>query len=241
MSRVDLHNHMLFGLDDGARDVAESVALAHALAAAGWSDVVVTPHARPGLDPDDDQVAARLSDVQAALDAAGIALKLHHGREHHLTPEFLDRVRAGRARGLGASKLLLVELPFAAPVPNLGHAMFDLRRAGYRTLIAHPERCAHFVARPERAREVVENGGLLQLELGSLSGQHGGAAQRLARELLDDDLVAVVATDLHHLPQVDELLGRGLEVLRRHVGPQRLERLTGTAPRALLEERHVRR
>jgi protein-tyrosine phosphatase len=240
MARVDLHNHLLFDLDDGARDQAESLELAAALTAAGWSDVVVTPHARPDLDPDDALVAARLSVVQQAVDAAGIALRLHRGREHHLTPEFLEKVRARRATTLGSSNLLLVELPFAAPVTNLAHAMFELRRAGYRTLIAHPERCAHFVSSAERAREVVENGGLLQVELGSLAGFHGTAAQRLVRRLLDEELVSVVATDLHHRDQAGELLGHGLDVLRRHVGPERLRRLTETAPRDLLEGSHGR-
>jgi protein-tyrosine phosphatase len=235
MSRVDLHNHLLFGLDDGARDLAESLVLARALASAGWSDIVVTPHARPDLDPDDALVATRLAEVQAAVNQEGLALKLHHGREHHLTPEFLVRVRAHQVRTLGASRWLLVELPFAAPVPGLANAMFEIRRAGYRTLIAHPERCAHFTSKPEAAREVVENGGRLQLELGSLAGLHGATAARVARTLLEEELVAVVATDLHHAPQADDLLGRGLEALRREVGNDRLQRLTDTAPRALLE------
>jgi len=234
MGRVDLHNHLLPGLDDGARTLDEALALARLLVSAGYSDVVATPHSRPDLAPDDALVAARLVDLQVRVDAEGIALRLHHGREHHLTPEFVEAVRARTARTLGASPWLLVELPFASPVQGLAHTMFELRKAGYRALFAHPERCAHFVGRLDAAREVVENGGLLQLEAGSLAGLHGEPARRTARQLLDANLVAVVATDAHQPGPATELLDLGLATLARTVGAERLAQLTEEHPRTLL-------
>src|SRR4051794_31562167 len=109
MGRVDLHNHLLFGVDDGAVSAEETLALARELVKAGYSDVATTPHCKPDLDPAVDMIAARRAEVQALLDGAGVALKLHEGCENHLTPQFVDRCKAGNPRPLGATRSVLVE------------------------------------------------------------------------------------------------------------------------------------
>lgn len=234
MGRVDLHNHLLFGLDDGARDVEESLELARMLVEAGFTDVAVTPHHRQDFAPSAANVQERRLEVQQRLDEGGIPLKLHPGREHHLTPELLERVAAGEAELLGNGSYLLLELPFQVPVPSLPRVLFHLRVHGVRPLIAHPERCAHFQARPDAAREVVEAGAHLQLEIGSLAGVYGEPARRCARRWLEDDLVSVVASDVHRPRSAREILGRGIETLEKELGVERTSVLLSHNPARVL-------
>lgn len=234
MGRIDLHNHLLFGLDDGAVDADESLELARLLVDAGFTDVATTPHHRQDFAPSAEAVAQRRDEVQSLLDSNGIPLRLHGGREHHLTPELLSRVAQGQAEMLANGPYLLLELPFGSPVPALGQVLFQLRVRGVKPLLAHPERCAHFQRRPEAAREAVDAGAHLQLEIGSLSGIYGAPAARCAAAMLDAGLVSVVATDAHHPRSAREILGRGLETLKQRLGAATLSLLLEDNPSRIL-------
>src|SRR6185312_1266298 len=107
------------GVDDGAHDVAESLALARELVKAGFTDVSTTSHSRPDCDPAPTLVAERRTMLQGLFDKEGIALRLHPGCENHLTPAFLDRVEQGEPRPIGNGPYVLIELPFASPVTGL--------------------------------------------------------------------------------------------------------------------------
>lgn len=236
MGRVDLHNHILYGVDDGAVDVAESLALAEALVQAGYTDVATTPHCKPDTDPAESLVDARRAELQRLFDDRGLALRLHAGCENHLTPGFVERVEAGHPRPLGTSRYVLVELPFATPVPNLRELLFKLMLHDVRPVFAHPERCAHFTftGRLDAAREVVDAGAQLQIEIGSLSGLYGGPARKYAQALLDEGLVTIAATDLHHAKSAREILTTGLKALGKALGPTRLQLLTEENPARVL-------
>lgn len=239
MGRVDLHNHLLFELDDGADDAAESLAMARALVEAGFTDVVTTPHSKPDLDPPEVLADSRRAALQAMLDEEGIALRLHPGCENHLTPELLARAARGNARPLGSSRYVLVELPFATPVPNLRDHLFRLMLQGLRPVLAHPERCAQFVDRLDAAREMADAGAHFQIEIGSLAGIYGGPARRTARAMLEAGLVSVAASDVHHLRSAREILGRGLSAMEQELGADEVARLTEENPGRVLRNEEL--
>jgi protein-tyrosine phosphatase len=234
MGRVDLHNHILFGVDDGAVDAEESLALARELVGAGYSDVATTPHSKPDMDPSEDAVSQRRGALQQLLDKAQIPLRLHPGRENHLTPQFLERVAGGTPRPLGAGPYVLIELPFSSPVPGLRDLLFKIMLRGVRPLFAHPERCAQFVDRPDAIREVYEAGAQFQIELGSLGNIYGPTARKCAQGLLDEGMACVAATDSHHLKSTQQILTIGMKTLAKAVGPTRLQLLTEENPARIL-------
>jgi protein-tyrosine phosphatase len=235
MGRVDLHNHILFGIDDGAVDLAESLALARELTAAGYSDVATTPHAKPPeMDPSDGVVSERLAALQAALDEQKIPLKLHPGRENHLTPQFVAAAEQGQTRPLGNGPYVLVELPFQTIVPGFRDILFKLMLHKIRPILAHPERCAQFVDRPDAAREAFDAGALFQIELGSLANIYGPPARKCAQTLLDDAMVAVAATDAHHLRATQLILANGFKALQKSIGATKLQLLTEENPGRVL-------
>jgi len=235
MTLVDLHCHLLWGIDDGCRGPEDAVAAARALAALGYTEAAQTPHARADFPSRDAALCeARFVDLAALLAREGVRLELHRGAENFLDELFLDRVARGEARGLGATgRYVLVELPFAGAVPQLPDLLFRIRLKGLVPLMAHPERCAEF-ERPGRAEEAVRLGAALQLDVGALTGRYGKNARRQAERILGDGLYAVAATDLHGPVEAERWVAEALGALQRRAGAAEARRLCQDNPRRVL-------
>jgi protein-tyrosine phosphatase len=235
MGYVDLHCHLLWGIDDGCETPAETLAAARLLVALGFTDAAPSPHAVLGFPSGDAaRSEARLGEAAELLAREGVPLALHANAENRLDAEFLARAAGGGRRGIGAKqRWVLVEVPFDAPVPALGELVFGLRRKGVSPLFAHPERCAEF-ERPGRAEEVVRLGGALQLNVGALAGVYGRGARRLAERFVSQGLYAVASTDLHRPDGVREWLAEALGALEKRAGTAALERLLAENPRRIL-------
>lgn len=212
---IDLHCHLLPEVDDGAKSLDESLAMARALVAAGFSDVAPSPHAWPEY-PGAAAIALQREALQAQLNAAGLSLRLHPNAENRLDGEFLDRLGAGHARPLGAGRYVLVEAPFESPLPALLELIFRIQLKGLTPVIAHPERCLEFQGKGDRARQAVAAGALLQLELGAPLGRYGVTARKVCERLLADDLYAIAATDLHGPVGAERWIPEGIAFLAKH-------------------------
>lgn len=235
MAFVDLHSHILWGLDDGCQTPEETLEAARLLTELGWRESAPTPHAHP-LFPSRDVTtcSARLAEAQVLLKLEGIPLTLHSGAENVLDEVYLGRLAGNDRRGLGATgRFALVELPFRGSVPGLPDLLFHLARKGVRPLVAHPERCVEF-DRPGRAEEAVRLGAALQLNLGALAGVYGRQVRKQAERFLGDRLYAVAATDLHHPDGAEEWLPEAIEALEERAGCAELERLCSTNPLKVL-------
>jgi protein-tyrosine phosphatase len=232
---VDLHVHLLPALDDGPRTLEDAVAMARALTQVGFSQAAPSPHHRPQYASYDRQrcLDARVA-LQGVLEAEGLQLALFDNAENDfLDDAFLADLGTPRARCVGQGRAILVEAPYVGPLSSLGELLFRMLLKGHLPLIAHPERCPEF-ERPGRAREAVDQGALLQLDLGSLTGRYGKVAQRLAKELLGDGLYAVAATDLHTPVNAEAWITNAVETLERAVGSAAVTQLLELTPGKLL-------
>ncbi|MDF1565694.1 MAG: protein tyrosine phosphatase [Deltaproteobacteria bacterium] len=231
---VDLHLHLLPGVDDGARDLDESLAMARLLCERGYERAAVTPHIRPGFfDNEAGALREVLAGVRAALSEAGIPLELVEGAEHYLSPEVIELLLAGEGLPLGGTTHVLLEAPLEGPVPVLEQVAFQLEVGGLRPLFAHPERCA-CLQDLERARGLHERGVRYQLDLGSLAGAYGRAPKKWARRLLEEGLYSVAGSDLHRAEQGRKLLARWQETLIDRIGEDAARRLLSENPGRLL-------
>ncbi|MBI3184146.1 MAG: protein tyrosine phosphatase [Myxococcales bacterium] len=230
---VDLHCHLLWGLDDGARALEDSLEMARVLVDLGYAAAAPSPHAWPDLPP---RAAAlqRLEEVRGALLAAAIPLELAPNAENRLLDEaFHAQAGTPKSRVVGSGPYALVEAPYHAPVPALTEIIFRLKLKGMTPLLAHPERCLEF-EKKGRAAEAVRAGAALQLDLGSLIGEHGSMAKKLARSFLEEGLYAVAASDLHSPEGAREALGEAMAELRSRVGEEAFLFLVRDAPSRIL-------
>jgi protein-tyrosine phosphatase len=195
---VDIHSHLLPGLDDGPPTLDASLDLCRVYMAEGVGTVVATPHMRHPrfrVDPQDArQAAARLRGACRELD---IELEILLGADVRLTPELVADVECRRVLTVAErGECILLELPDDV-APRLGSIIFDLAVRGVRPVLTHPERNRILSRRPARVAELVEAGCLVQVTGAALTGEFGRGARKAAERLLKDRLVHVVASDAH--------------------------------------------
>lgn len=217
---IDLHIHLLPGIDDGARNAAMSASMLDRLANNGVTRVIATPHLMEPLTPEYYREALEsLEVVRPLAEARGITVEL--GFEHMLASDTAARLVAGEPSTLAGSKSVLVELPFSNWPANTGQALHDLRAEGYRCILAHPERYAAVHDRLDMIVDVALQGAVPQLTGGSFVGVYGKDVSRLVRQLLDDalarDYPIVLASDAHSDGSRLVLAHQGHEWIAQHV------------------------
>jgi protein-tyrosine phosphatase len=195
---IDLHSHILPGLDDGARTIEDSVAIAQAAVDEGVGTIAATPHVRADYPTSAVAMEQAVARTREALQAHGIPLELLPGAELDL--DYLrgvDEPELARL-GLGGNpRLLLVEFPYVGWAPNLATELAELRRRGTTVILAHPERNPEVQAAPARLSPLVEAGTFVQLTAASVVGMLGTAARNAALALLELELAHLVAGDMH--------------------------------------------
>src|ERR687893_377040 len=195
MSRVDLHFHLLPGVDDGPADMEASLELARAAVADGSKTVVATPHVRTDMGLTDAvEIHARVLELRGALAGAGIPLDVRCGGE--LGHDLVHGMRQGEldllAQGPPGGRWVLVETPFHGMGADFHAATAELRERGFGVLVAHPERSADACLDGSAGlRAEVSAGSLAQLNAQSLTGDHGADACTAAWDLIAEGMIAV--------------------------------------------------
>lgn len=234
---IDLHCHLLPGIDDGAKDLATSLAMARIAAADGIRTTACTPHIYPGLFENDSAgIAAGIGHLRDALANEGIGLRLVAGTDAHLTPELLPRLRAGTAPTLAGGRYFLLEPPHTLAPPRFAESVFEFVVAGYVPVITHPERLTWIRANYDVFAGLVKGGAWLQVTAGSLTGRFGKEAQRFGERFLADGLVHVLATDAHSTGRRAPLLAEGRRAAEKWVGAEEAQRLVAERPQAVLDD-----
>jgi protein-tyrosine phosphatase len=230
----DVHCHLLHGLDDGAKTLDDTLEMGRILVDLGFSTIAPSPHNRPEYASREGAIQ-RLAEVQNELRAAEIPLLLAANSENFLLDErFVSSLGTEEARLLGEGPFVLVEAPYSAPVPMLTEMIFRIKLKGVTPLIAHPERCYEF-ERTGRAAEAVRAGAFLQLDIGALIGRYGPKARKVAQALLDENLYAVAATDLHSPQGARDWLGRAITELQKRAGEPMFDTLMRRNPQRMLD------
>ena len=234
---VDLHFHLLPGVDDGPETIEESVELARAAAAEGTDTIVATPHVRTHFVTDVSDLGDRVREVSAAIAEAGIPVQvrcggeLGHGMVGRLRQEELESIAQGPPDG----RWLLVEAPFAGLGSDFHDATGELRDRGFSVLIAHPERSADAVLDGcAGLRRELQQGSLAQVNSQSLTGDHGEDAARGAREIVGSGLAAVIASDAHGPTRPPALVAARERLLAQGISADTARVLTLSGPRRLL-------
>ena len=202
--QADMHSHLLPGLDDGAETLAHSLDLLRELQALGFTKLIMTPHIMGDFYKNTPEgIRQALALLRTAAAEAGLGnVALECAAEYYLD-EWLGRKLADGTELLtfgGEHRYLLLETSYLNEPLNLNGTIFDLQAAGYRPVLAHPERYVYLYQRfseLERLRQ--KQGVLLQLNLNSLAGYYSPAARHVAEKLIDAKMVDFVGTDTHHL------------------------------------------
>ena len=232
---IDLHCHILPGIDDGASDQLVSLAMARAFVADGVSVVACTPHILPGLYHNTGaQIREAVVSLQLALDQNDIPLQLVAGADNHITPQFVAGLRSGHLLPLSNSRYVLVEPPHHVFPVRLADLFFEILVAGYVPILTHPERLTWIKHHYPVIQALAQNGVWMQITAGSLTGMFGGSARYWSERMLDEGFVDILATDAHNIDRRPPNLSMGRDVAARRIGTAEAEHLVDTRPRGIL-------
>ena len=196
---TDIHSHILPGIDDGSPDLETSIMLVKGIYDVGIRKTVATPHIIADLYRNTpDTINQALNTLRSAITTAGIDIEITAAAEYMLDDYFIKLLHSDQPLLTIHKNIVLTEQSYATPTTNLNEISFDLITAGYRPIMAHPERYHFYHNNFDKYAELKDMGFLLQVNLLSLVGYYGKPAAKAARFIFENDLADLVGTDMHH-------------------------------------------
>lgn len=233
---IDLHCHILPGIDDGAPDLDTALAMAAIAASDGIRVIAATPHIYPGLyDNTMDGIDAAIGRFRRELKRGEIDIELVIGADVHMDPALIAGLRGGRIPTLNRSRYFLFEPPHHVAPMRLVETCFDLLVAGYVPILTHPERLTWIGDHYDEMRELVARGVWMQLTAASVTGRFGRGAEHFALKMLDDRLVHILATDAHHSTKRPPILSEARALVAKRLGADEATHMVLTRPRGVLD------
>lgn len=202
---IDIHSHILPGVDDGARTVADSVDIVRELSRSGITDIVATPHyvTETAYISKRERNQELLFELRSALLEESIDVNIFLGNEIYIDHSVAELISNGLVATMAGGSYVLVELPLNGEYPNYKDILSDLIGCGFNVILAHPERYAITQENYDILLELNEIGVLFQANLGSIMGQYGRTARKLVKKLLKDDLIFAFGSDNHYCHGAD--------------------------------------
>lgn len=235
---VDIHCHLVSGLDDGARTLEESLAMARLAASEGVQTIVATPHqlgSHAGNSA--DAIRQHTARLHTILQEQGVPIEVLPGADVRIEPDLVGRIRRGEVLTLADGGLyVLLELPHEVYLP-LDRLLGELKSAGLIGILSHPERNQGILGQPRVLESLVDAGCLLQITAGSLMGTFGPACQTLAERIVTQGLAHFVATDAHGIKARRPLMRRAYQRVVELAGAEVGARLCSANPHCVVRNR----
>jgi protein-tyrosine phosphatase len=229
---IDIHSHILPGLDDGAHDLSESIAMLRMAADSGTTDIVATPHANYQYRYDGEAVVAKVAELSQAV---GEKIRIHRGCDFHLSAaNIMDALANPTKYTINNLSYLLVEFAEMVIPPNIEAVFARFRGLGITPIITHPERNPVLQKRPAQVEKWVNAGCLVQVTAQSFGSRFGKSAQRCCQELMQSRVVHIVASDAHDTRHRPPVLADAFEHVRGKYGEGTAENLFIRNPGSVL-------
>jgi tyrosine-protein phosphatase YwqE len=202
--QVDLHSHLIPGIDDGSQSLDETLDMLKRFHEMGYRKVITTPHVMSDFYRNTPEIILNgLSDVRQAIVDQGLNIEIEASAEYYLDDAFEKLIEKDELLPFGTERYILFELPFIAEPLNLSSAIFNLQLKEYKPILAHPERYGFWYGDYEKLASIHDKGVLLQLNINSLSGYYGPEAKKVCEWLINKDMVSFLGTDCHRMEHLD--------------------------------------
>ena len=207
---IDMHSHLIPGIDDGSKNMNDSLLLIKGLQDLGFKKIITTPHIMwGGYNNTPDIILRGRDEVRKALKANSMEIPFEAAAEYYLDETFPEKVKNKSLLTMG-DNYVLVELSYLIKSHSATSYFYTMRNAGYKVILAHPERYPYYYEDDlEQYQEIKGQGVFFQLNIASLSGVYGGGAKRMAEKMIDANMIDFISTDLHntrHLGYINDAL-----------------------------------
>lgn len=233
---IDIHTHLLYGVDDGSKSIEESISIIKHLSEIGVTDIVLTPHyinytIHSSLKSKNETI---MQELKQKLDDENINVNLYLGNEIYIDDEIVNLLQEGKISTINNSKYLLIELPMSGECENYFDIFLDLINLGYTVILAHPERYYSFQNDLSKMYELNEIGVLFQCNIGSILGDYGKEAKKTIKKLLKKGFVTFFASDIHHEKKDYNFIEKAKSKLKKYITEDEINNLFENNARKIL-------
>lgn len=233
---VDIHSHLLYGIDDGSKSIEESVTIIEDLKNFGYDALILTPH----YIKDSQYNYTRkhnmklLENLKEAVSKRGISIELYLGNELYIDEDLYELLENGSVSSLNGSNYVLIEIPMSGIHSDYIDIFSFLIANGYKVILAHPERYLSFQKDFSKISELIDCGVLLQCNIGSIVGDYGLGAQKLVKKLFKKKLVSFLGTDIHHRKKDYSSWEKAKKKILKYLTEDEFEKLIESNPRQII-------
>lgn len=237
---IDIHCHLLNGVDDGAKTIEESLENLTLAEEAGFTDIILTPHYIEGYYKNDKKkIQEKIKELKKEIFKNNILVNVYHGNEIYFCDNMADLLLANVPATLAGSRYVLFEVPFNNKVFTLTNLIMKLKENGFKPILAHPERYSFVQEDPTVLIDLIQSGVLMQSNFGSLLGQYGNHAQKTLRILLENNMVSFLASDTHSKGFVYQNMSHVLKELNKIISKEQIKQLTNQNPKCIIQDEEI--
>ena len=233
---IDIHSHLLFGVDDGAKTLEESIDILKDMSKFGLESVILTPHyiKNSAYCKTKSENLHRLHYLQNALEDENVNINLYLGNEIFIDDDILELLRDGKISSLNDTEFLLIEIPMNGKYDDYKEIFASLISQGYKVVLAHPERYLSFQRDFNKIYELDSLGVYFQCNLDSLIGGYGDLSEKTVKRILKEKMISFLATDIHHKKEDYAKWEQAKEVALKYISEEEWNILVNKNPRMLL-------
>lgn len=234
---VDIHSHIVYGVDDGAQTIEDSIALLEMAVESGTTDIVATPHSDLKYNYDADLIKERIAEIQARV---GDKIRIHKGCDFHLFYDNIENCKEDKSRfTINGHRYLMVEFADLSIPKTIDTIFREMLDRDITPVITHPERNRLLMKRVPDMVQWIRSGCLIQVTANSLTGRFGKLAQEAAHRLMRQNMVHFIASDAHHVEWRPPDMREAYKIVSEEYGPFTAERLFNTHPRMTLTGEYI--
>lgn len=237
---IDIHNHILWGVDDGSESLAMSLRMLKQAQDAGTTDIILTPHNKPNRrNIYKSEMIEQMAELKQHMESQNININIYPGNEIYYRMDVGERLSIGKAATMADSKYVLLEYNPMDEWDYIRHGAEDMLSEGYIPIIAHVERYNNVMSKLERAQELRDKGCYLQINAASLTGEVGWTYKSLCKQLMKKGLVSLIASDAHDDKKRTPVLDKAVRYVTKKYGEGVAEKIFSINPQKILSDEFI--
>ena len=237
---IDMHSHILPNIDDGSKSVEETFKLIKEAKKAGFKGIISTSHYMEGYyETNNAEREVWVNAIYEKLQEQNLDIRLYLGNEIYFSENIINLLKQGKASTINETSYVLFEMPLNAEPLNLYDVIYEMLQYKINPILAHPERYSFVQKEPELIYDLIQKGVYMQANYGSIIGQYGKKAQFIVKKFLENNMIHFLGSDVHRQNTVYPKIPTILQELEKLIGKQKLEELTTTNPKLVLQNQRI--
>jgi len=237
---IDIHSHIVFEVDDGAKNIEQSIEILKEAKNAGFEKVILTPHyIEEYYEEEKQEIGKRIEILKEKMQELNCKIEILQGNEIYITNQMNELLEKEKATTLNQTQYVLFELPLNAEAMNLTEVIYQILEKRRIPILAHPERYPFIQKDPNQLISLIEDGVLMQSNYGTMIGQYGAESKRTIKKMLKHNMVHFLGSDVHRPNTIYPKINQAKNEIKKIIGTEMLEKISNAYPQQVIEGKTI--